>query len=428
MTAIVGILNRQGIAIAADSAATHSLAKDNKKKISNHANKIFELSKYHPIGVAICGGLSFMGLLWEDVIKLYRAKLDKKSWPHVVDYVKDFMLFVRQTILPHYTEEQKGHLRLLSEGLKNEVINIAKEKLLEDGKDIGAITSSDIFPLLCDKLNDFIRIYEKEEMRSGKDFDGYGYDEFIDYSRDIVNETIKELCLDDQCPEGFEEVFSHSLYHILVSRNHVYFGTTELIFWGYGEDDFFPSCHSIKISAAFDGRVRWTDNSDFVVMNSSQAWIVPYAQTDVSNTVVRGVDHLLREQFTKEAGGVLEKFKIDLANKLHEIGAPEPLKNAIIGLDMKPYEDLFTNDMNKYIQENYIDKMMDTVSFLMKEDLAEMAESLVKMTCLKRHFTTEEETVGGPVDVAVATRGDGFVWIKRKHYFDANINYHYFER
>lgn len=427
MTAIVGILNRHGIAFAADSAATHSLTEE-KKKISNHANKIFELSKYHPIGVAICGGLSFMGLPWEDVIKLYRIQLEKKSWPHIEDYVKDFMQFVRQTILPHYQEEQKDHLRLLSEGLRNEVINIAKEKMVEDGKDFEAIRLSDIFPLLRDKLNEFVSIYRKEEMKCGRDFEGYGYVEFIEYARGIVNETIKELYSDDQCPEGFEDLFSQALYHILTSKIHVYFGVTELIFWGYGENDYFPSCHSIKISAAFDGRVRWSDNSDYVVKNSSPAWIVPYAQTDVSNTVVRGVDQILREQFSKEAGLVLDKFKLDIANKLGEVGAPGELIDAIVGLDMKPYEDLFTGDMNNYIQEKYIDKLMETVSFLMKEDLAEMAESLVKMTCLKRHFTTEEETVGGPVDVAVATRGDGFVWIKRKHYFDASINHHYFER
>ena len=196
------------------------------------------------------------------------------------------------------------------------------------------------------------------------DADGVGYldhEECNQYAGEIVRETIQDLCSDDHCPDGFEDIFSQALYHILVSQFHVYMGTTELIFWGYGEDDFFPSCHSIKISAAFDGRVRWTDNSDFVVTNSSPAWIVPFAQTDVSNTVVRGVDQILREQFSKEAGVVLEKFKIDLANKLEEIGAPGELKDAIIGLDMKPYEDLFTDDMNKYIQENYIDKLMETV-------------------------------------------------------------------
>ena len=42
------------------------------------------------------------------------------------------------------------------------------------------------------------------------------------------------------------------------------------------------------------------------------------------------------------------------------------------------------------------------------------------MTGLKRHVTTDEESVGGPVDVAVVTKCDGFVWIKRKHYFLQN--------
>ena len=68
------------------------------------------------------------------------------------------------------------------------------------------------------------------------------------------------------------------------------------------------------------------------------------------------------------------------------------------------------------------------VGSLGKEDLGDMAENLVRMTCLKRHITTDEETVGGPVDVAVITKGDGFVWLKRKHYFPADINHRYFER
>lgn len=35
MTAIVGIINRKGAAFAADSAATHTLSDDKKKKITN---------------------------------------------------------------------------------------------------------------------------------------------------------------------------------------------------------------------------------------------------------------------------------------------------------------------------------------------------------------------------------------------------------
>ena len=40
----------------------------------------------------------------------------------------------------------------------------------------------------------------------------------------------------------------------------------------------------------------------------------------------------------------------------------------------------------------------------------------------------EEETVGGPIDVAIISKGDGFIWIKRKHYFDGLLNRDYLSR
>ena len=62
-----------------------------------------------------------------------------------------------------------------------------------------------------------------------------------------------------------------------------------------------------------------------------------------------------------------------------------------------------------------------------KEDLIDVAESLISLTSLKRRMTFAEESVGGPVDVAVISKGDGFIWIKRKHYFDPKLNNHFFE-
>jgi hypothetical protein len=51
-----------------------------------------------------------------------------------------------------------------------------------------------------------------------------------------------------------------------------------------------------------------------------------------------------------------------------------------------------------------------------------MAESLVNLTSLKRRVSLQAETVGGPVDVAVISRSDGFIWIKRKEYFRPELN------
>ena len=54
-----------------------------------------------------------------------------------------------------------------------------------------------------------------------------------------------------------------------------------------------------------------------------------------------------------------------------------------------------------------------------------MAESLIYLTYLKRRISSEEESVGGPIDVAIISKGDGFIWKKRKHYFNEDLNKHF---
>jgi len=59
---------------------------------------------------------------------------------------------------------------------------------------------------------------------------------------------------------------------------------------------------------------------------------------------------------------------------------------------------------------------------LPKTELAAMAESLVNVTSMKRKVSLQAETVGGPVDVAVISKREGFVWIKKKQYFARELN------
>lgn len=86
------------------------------------------------------------------------------------------------------------------------------------------------------------------------------------------------------------------------------------------------------------------------------------------------------------------------------------------------------NGADKLFQLSHVDrqKVLDMVHYMPKSELAVMAESLVSLTSMKRRVSAETETVGGPVDVAVISKGEGFVWIKRKHYFDPSLNPRYF--
>jgi len=77
MTAEIAILNRNAVAMAADSAVTLQLP--GGQKIYNTVNKLFTLSKYRPVGVMVYGSGEFMRIPWETIIKMYRADIyDKK--------------------------------------------------------------------------------------------------------------------------------------------------------------------------------------------------------------------------------------------------------------------------------------------------------------------------------------------------------------
>ena len=87
---------------------------------------------------------------------------------------------------------------------------------------------------------------------------------------------------------------------------------------------------------------------------------------------------------------------------------------------------MFDDAIDDAIGKQYIAPLVDTVAYLEKEDMADMAESLVSLTFLKRRMMSSEESVGGPVDVAIISKSDGFVWIKRKHYFQNELNHQFF--
>ena len=86
----------------------------------------------------------------------------------------------------------------------------------------------------------------------------------------------------------------------------------------------------------------------------------------------------------------------------------------------------YKEKLESYRRQNYVEPVIKVVAMLPKDELAAMAESLVNLTSFKRKVSMEEETVGGPIDVAVISKGDGFIWIKRKHYFESGLNPQFF--
>ena len=72
MTAVVGILNKRGVAIAADSAVTRT--RSSKEKVTKNGNKMVRVSNAVPISVMVTGNGCFMGNPWDVVVRCYRRE------------------------------------------------------------------------------------------------------------------------------------------------------------------------------------------------------------------------------------------------------------------------------------------------------------------------------------------------------------------
>ena len=195
---------------------------------------------------------------------------------------------------------------------------------------------------------------------------------------------------------------------------------TGLVFTGFGEKEIYPRCLPIKIGEVFDNKIRYVIDGDniAVIGDNLSAAIMPFAQRDVIDTILSGIDDNLEDTIYESFESFLVKFLSLIKKEINN----DKFKNKIDKIDIKEMIKVFAKNFQTVKKEKHIHPLMSSISSLSKEDLAELAESLIYLTYLKRRMSFSEESVGGPIDVAIITKGDGFIWIKRKHYFSKELN------
>ena len=91
MSAGICIMNRNAIAMAADSAVTVG----DHAAIHNSANKLFSLSRVAPVGVIVYANAALMTVPIEIIVKQYKKQLADRVFPKLNDYVNDFLDYLR---------------------------------------------------------------------------------------------------------------------------------------------------------------------------------------------------------------------------------------------------------------------------------------------------------------------------------------------
>ena len=107
MTSEVVVMNRWGVALAADSAVTIKKSA-NTSKSRDSGLKLFMLSKYHPVGVMVYNDAALLGVPWETIIKLFRKNLGEESFGTLEKYGLRLIHFLNenQALFPAEVQEK----------------------------------------------------------------------------------------------------------------------------------------------------------------------------------------------------------------------------------------------------------------------------------------------------------------------------------
>lgn len=414
MSAGICIMNKNAIALAADSAVTIG----NHLAIHNTANKLFAISKTAPIGVIIYANADLMYIPMEIILKQYKKHLNATTFSTLDEYVNDFFEFLVQNIdLFHFKQNEQN--------LVMDICNDLLNGLYGDYK-----------LLIQRKVEKVKKELTANELRQIQNEAIHMTEHFIDSLQPISNLKISQYIIDTyfsdikQCiaarfewlnNEGLDDFVRKvcSIYDKQFFRN----GYVGLAFTGYGNNAIFPKMIHMHISGIINNKVRYIINEDFEINENQDAMITPFAQTDVMQTFLFGINDSFIDALSNEIPKQIQHSLQNMDISFFVNGKKEIVEQELLKATGNIIEQIIHKAQTQYLQP-----ITQAVATLPIEELALLAESMINITSLRRKVALDNNigTVGGPIDVAIISKNDGFIWMKRKHYFDRVYNPQYF--
>lgn len=422
MSAEIGILNKTCIVLAADSAATIS----SYKKVYNTANKLFPLSNYQPIGIMIYNNSTWMGIPFELIIKSYSKYLHDNSFSTLAEYRDDFIKFIKENFKKFISDEQ---IHEFIEFRLYEMLDITSDMCKEAYEE--KISSFETEPndaeknkILEDTFYELIDEVSKIKEEVLPEFTDYKFEEFKLEFKSTIDKILPGFyrTIKINKKAKYTQRIYKSLFHGLICRFSEEEDFSGIVISGYGLDEIFPTICDIKIGEILSNKLRFEISVPEKISNDQSAFVCPYAQRDMVDTFFRGINPQIYDQLTSI---LVEEFEdtITKINKKHPLITIE---------ELRPYfTEIYQNINSKltdFSVDNYINPIIKSIGFLRKEDLIEIAESLINITSIKRKTNSEIQSVGGPIDIAVITKHEGFIWIKRKDLVNRELNSAFFNR
>jgi hypothetical protein len=396
VTCEVAVMNKRGVALAADSAVTLGEV----EKIYHTAEKLFQLSARAPVGIMTYDSADMMGVPWETVIKLYKQKLGERTFEQLEQYGQDFLRFIEgsSNLFPESNQRDwfgsvvrwywtTRFLQPLTERLQSQRNStkqaraVLADLITEDHREHwkGTEAIDDLGPAYGDRV-----LSEYEATLDDLEKELFGEMKLTRELRDRLRTTVRLM----YTQKGFHPE-----------------DQSGIVLAGFGESEPFPVLVHYLAGTIAAGKLRFFKFGEARITYADDAYVVPLAQRKVIDMFYSGIHPDLKEDLMNVVHDSLrDALKKNNKSFLHEVTAK---LERDVELALAPEGPLGAK---------YTAPLTRAVSALPRHELAQLAETLVRLTAFRARMSTgESETVTEPIDVAVLSKGDGFVWVKHKN-------------
>ncbi len=420
MTSEVAVMNRLAVALAADSAVTTA-----QKKVFNSANKLFLLSQ--TVGIMVYNNASLMHVPWETLIKDFRKKLGDERYDRLEEYgdalfaylASKMHLFDREAQKRFFLDMVDSYYAKIAERIRRELNRLESGFTPLEG-DMDVKRRAIYTRVIAQETSDWTAAPRTTSLdaNAGRELGGECSVE--------INRLTTERFKVPHPQLGNEEVeaLRNFAFSLVEAEAIAPLSLSGVVIAGFGESEYFPVLQAFEVGDVYGSKVKFVRKPVVRIgENDQDTHIETFADSDTADAFLHGLPaeferrifewavmaaEVISRQAIAQCTGVSTATAADLEAALEEVREAEIFK--------------FVERIEKHKQENYVWQTEDAIYNLPKDELAHVAAALVNINLLKKRMSLSIETVGGPIDVAVISKGDGFVWIDRKHYFSAAKN------
>lgn len=347
-----------------------------------------------------------------------------------LEYLNEFGTKAPQSVkVAHMNFLIRPIVNQIMERFRTQIETYIEEYFRENSEVVNKPVRFDMNEMAPKVLDDSLEYFERIMEHSGDaEFVGGGTIRFSGTKQAFIRKIV-----DSKFPPAASQTQRKRAVDIVKSALKSSFlspAKTGIVIAGFGDSELFPTLVSYEIDGIVFGKLKYK-RTNYVDIDRAgpKARVIPFAQKEMVERFLYGLDEKIQNDIAKFCEQTVPQIRMQIFDMLE---LPDEKGRSDLESDAQKAETAFISGLrNKAFEKIRSDsraEIEDMVEFMPKPELATMAEALVNLTSIKRRVSRGMETVGGPIDVAVISQSEGFVWVKRKHYFPAELNSRYFVR